>query len=563
FLYLYIFFLINGVDKETSLQYIRFSYPLNEMLYLFQQTVTGKSSVTANGYGSSDEGDDEDEDDSFDVSESQLTKMNSIQGRNGSITEEEKERRRAEKRRAKKKRRREKKKLEKLEQQPNENDNILPNKARDCSDNKSERKPKNSDKVFGLDITDDEADFDPSSAFFTNIVNKKKMNLNLSEQSQLSSKDRSKDRSTLQSHSAKSEEEASNHIEECDTVILRSRKLAIRGNEMAQMGHYAAAIDLFTEAIRLYPSDFRFFGNRSYCYERIQQYDKALKDAEKSISICSNWPKGYFRKGQALAGQKQFCKAEEAFLQVVRLDKNCEDARQELLKVRTHQITEMGFTKLQAEAAILQYGTVQRALDSLLTGIVADNLNIGFGSDKEFSTVSSVNHNITINNSSCSSPSHTTKMDPTNPDGLTALWVGNVLPEVSEKKLNQIFSRYGPLSSVRCLPDRFCAFINYKSKESASTAMNSLQGVECGGQKLLIKFPDNPVINVGNVTILKSSTSNNGKRFRYNLPKQSGPVNGNECYFWRTTGCQFGDKCHYRHCPDHKGIDLKPWHKVK
>ncbi|XP_029645981.1 uncharacterized protein LOC115219833 isoform X4 [Octopus sinensis] len=452
--------------------------------------------------------------------EKHLTKMKPVQSRNELTEDEEKERRRAEKRRAKKKRQREKKKLEKLEKHPKENGNTSQNKAKDFSDSRKEQKSKNSNKLLVSDTTDDEADFDPSSAFFTNIVNKKKMNLNISEQSQLSNKDRSKDRSILQSHSAKSEDD----IEELDTVVLRSRKLAIRGNEMAQMGHYAAAIDLFTEAIRLDPSDFRFFGNRSYCYERIQQYDKALKDAEKSISISSNWPKGFFRKGRALAGQK-----------------------------------EMGFTKLQAEAAITQYGTVQTALDSLLAGIVADNLNNGLGSEKEFS-INNLNH-ITIN-SSCSSPMDT-KMDPANPEGLTALWVGNVLPEVSEKKLNQLFSRYGPLSSVRCLPDRFCAFINFKTKESAGKAMNSLQGVECGGQKLLIKFPDNPIINVGNVTILKASTSNNSKRFRYNLPKQSGPVNGNECYFWRTTGCQFGDKCHYHHFPDHKGIDLKPWHKVK
>ena len=30
---------------------------------------------------------------------------------------------------------------------------------------------------------------------------------------------------------------------------------------------------------------------------------------------------------------------------------------------------------------------------------------------------------------------------PNNPEGLTALWVGNVLPEVSEKKLTQMFSK--------------------------------------------------------------------------------------------------------------------------
>lgn len=46
-----------------------------------------------------------------------------------------------------------------------------------------------------------------------------------------------------------------------------------------------------------------------------------------------------------------------------------------------------------------------------------------------------------------------------------------------------------------------------------------------------------------------------------NMPKISGPVNGDECYFWRTTGCDYGDACRYRHVPQSKGVDKKPWQK--
>ena len=45
--------------------------------------------------------------------------------------------------------------------------------------------------------------------------------------------------------------------------------------------------------------------------------------------------------------------------------------------------------------------------------------------------------------------------------------------------------------------------------------------------------------------------------------KPSGPVNGDECYFWRTTGCQFGKACRYKHIKEHKGVDRKPWQIVK
>ena len=36
----------------------------------------------------------------------------------------------------------------------------------------------------------------------------------------------------------------------------------------------------------------------------MQQYEKALKDADKAITLAAEWPKGYFRKGRALAGLK-------------------------------------------------------------------------------------------------------------------------------------------------------------------------------------------------------------------------------------------------------------------
>jgi len=41
--------------------------------------------------------------------------------------------------------------------------------------------------------------------------------------------------------------------------------------------------------------------------------------------------------------------------------------------------------------------------------------------------------------------------------------------------------------------------------------------------------------------------------------KLKGPVNGKECYFWRTTGCQFGHKCRYEHILENQGCDKQPW----
>lgn len=46
----------------------------------------------------------------------------------------------------------------------------------------------------------------------------------------------------------------------------------------------------------------RFYGNRSYCYWCLERYYPALTDAQRSIELAPDWPKGYFRKGCALIG---------------------------------------------------------------------------------------------------------------------------------------------------------------------------------------------------------------------------------------------------------------------
>lgn len=36
------------------------------------------------------------------------------------------------------------------------------------------------------------------------------------------------------------------------------------------------------------------------------------------------------------------------------------------------------------------------------------------------------------------------------------------------------------------------------------------------------------------------------------------PIDGDKCFYWRTTGCFYGDKCRFKHIPDQQGRDKKP-----
>lgn len=58
----------------------------------------------------------------------------------------------------------------------------------------------------------------------------------------------------------------------------------------------------------------------------------------------------------------------------------------------------------------------------------------------------------------------------------TSLWIGNVDPTVSQTTLVELFRSNGHhLINVRCLPEKYCAFVNFKTKEESARAMQSLQ----------------------------------------------------------------------------------------
>ncbi|XP_020908980.1 uncharacterized protein LOC110246938 isoform X2 [Exaiptasia diaphana] len=474
------------------------------------------------------------------------------------IKEEERERKKAEKRRQKKKVN-EKDKPTKAPPVQNEKINIkgtqnnkpavknkpMPNGTKEKTQNtqnKKEHKSKDLKKsqLNGeTDSSEDEPDWDQSSAFFARAAGRNppaNSTNNTSSTTQNTSKTNTATTSTpTNTQSNKNENEAA--TEQLDPVILKSRQLAVRGNTMANDGNYGAAIELFTEAIKMDARDFRFFGNRSYCFDRLGQYEKALQDADIAISLAPDWPKGYFRRGRALAGIKLFADSEMAFAQVLKLDKNCEDAMFELARVRVQQLEEMGFSTLQSEAAIHQYATVQSALEALLAGKVKcpnpEDIYVSDGEDDNTVRPSnSINLPTSLENKSCKS-----------------VWVGNVNAEViTEPHLQQIFAQCGKIESVKILPSRFCAFINYTTGEAAARAIDALQGFETGGQNLLLRYPNNSGVPPSSQPLVSEN---------FQKPKLTGPVNGDECYFWRTTGCSFGERCRNRHIPENKGIDLK------
>ncbi|KAJ3100319.1 hypothetical protein HDU97_002359 [Phlyctochytrium planicorne] len=61
-----------------------------------------------------------------------------------------------------------------------------------------------------------------------------------------------------------------------------------------------------------------------------------------------------------------------------------------------------------------------------------------------------------------------------------SLWIGNIDPNLSPADLLASFSPFGPIESLRILPERECAFVNYVRTEDAILARDGLQGTRIG-----------------------------------------------------------------------------------
>ncbi|XP_078144696.1 uncharacterized protein LOC139923412 isoform X2 [Centroberyx gerrardi] len=468
--------------------------------------------------------------------------QDTLNGEEG-LSEEEKVKRRAERRRAKRKRRRKRKKQEQVKQsesaeQDDEDEDGGAESELDESESdadvggeeekevqkeeKKVEKPAISCKngtapamgpsgIKGLQKTQDrpseeEPEWDVSSAFFANAAS------------------HIKPKGSSRKSKENKENEARRETNGSDTMTKKSASLTEKGIKLVQEGQYSQAVSMFTEAIKCDPKDYRFFGNRSYCYICLEQYPQALVDAERSIHLASDWPKGHFRKGSALMGMKRYSEAEKAMEQVLKLDKDCEEAVNDLFTCKVLQLMELGFEEMQSVLLLEKYSTVQAVLASY-----PDVARVG---SQDSSVVQ--------------------------PGPCPSLWVGNVTTELTEKHLWDLFKTYGEIDSIRVLHEKFCAFVNFKNANMAARAMEKLNGYSIENTRLVVRYPDRRTQRVLPIP-LKTCLPVTQQAGAAAGPRRRGPVNGDECYFWRTTGCHFGEKCRYKHIPDQKGKDRKPW----
>ncbi|XP_063765345.1 reticulocyte-binding protein homolog 2a isoform X2 [Eleginops maclovinus] len=347
-----------------------------------------------------------------------------------------------------------------------------------------------------------------------------------------------------------------------EELAKSSRELAGMGNRLAASGQYDMAVKCFTDAIKYNPKEFKLFGNRSLCYERMQQYEKALQDAELALSMEPNWIKGLFRKGKALCGLKRYYEASLIYKEVLNLESSSAEATQELKRAQTLHLMEMGFSWAHSSEALKTHATLEEAVEALFGGEDGKHCPGDLGASREdleppvlqeedddegewtvlHSTrprMQQVKESDAFGNSRSKSQSPTPHSRNAVKSDLMSVWVGSLAPAVTYSTLHELFSRAGTVYSIKMLLEQQCAFVNYAKKEDCDRAIDCINGLVVEGAPLSVRYP-NRLTGLG---VPRSADP-------YARP---GPYK-KECFFWRTSGCTRQD-CTFRHLPENKNID--------
>ena len=97
-------------------------------------------------------------------------------------------------------------------------------------------------------------------------------------------------------------------------------ELKSRGNQAFKIGNLPTAEVLWGKAIEHDATIQGLFSNRSMVRCTMGKHDEALDDAGKAIEVAPAWPKGHFRRGQALDGLKRYKDAVDAYAKALELE---------------------------------------------------------------------------------------------------------------------------------------------------------------------------------------------------------------------------------------------------
>merc|ERR1719502_1074631 len=99
------------------------------------------------------------------------------------------------------------------------------------------------------------------------------------------------------------------------------------GNELFKQGKFPEAIAKYSEAMKRNPKDHVPYSNRAACYQKLMEWQLALKDAETCLSMDPTFVKGWSRKAGIHYFLKEYHKALDAYNTILKLDPENAEAK--------------------------------------------------------------------------------------------------------------------------------------------------------------------------------------------------------------------------------------------
>lgn len=105
------------------------------------------------------------------------------------------------------------------------------------------------------------------------------------------------------------------------------------GNELFKAGKYAEALEKYSDAMKRNPKDHVPYSNRAACYQKLMEWQLALKDVDTCVTMDPTFIKGWSRKASIHSFLKEFHKALDAYNKILELEPENADAKQQIEQV--------------------------------------------------------------------------------------------------------------------------------------------------------------------------------------------------------------------------------------
>merc|ERR1719498_1240624 len=113
----------------------------------------------------------------------------------------------------------------------------------------------------------------------------------------------------------------------------KSEEARLEGNELFKEGKYAQAIDKYSDAMKRDPTNHVPYSNRAACYQKLMEWQLALKDADRCVEMKPTFVKGWSRKAGIHFYLKEYHKAMDAYNAIIKLEPENEEAKKGLDRV--------------------------------------------------------------------------------------------------------------------------------------------------------------------------------------------------------------------------------------